>query len=71
LSIAHSATFSGSATTVPLTAHALLHKSPDMHYVQHMLAKNTRSSHHVEHYDTQVPAKSSRGCKQLTVIRYA
>jgi hypothetical protein len=32
----------------------LLHKSPEMHYVEHKLVKNTLPFHHIKHGDTRV-----------------
>jgi hypothetical protein len=47
-----------------LKNNALLHKSPDMHYVKHMLVKNTLPSHHLKHDDTRVPPSCRRAEKQ-------
>jgi hypothetical protein len=44
--------------------YALIHKSPDMHYVKHKLVKNTLPSHHVRHDDTRVPPNCRRAEKQ-------
>jgi hypothetical protein len=35
-------------------ATTLLRKSPGMHYVKHLLVKNTPPSHHVKHDDSLV-----------------
>jgi hypothetical protein len=43
-----------------------LHKSPDMHYVNRKLVKNTLPSHHVKHDDTRVPHNCRRAEKQAT-----
>jgi hypothetical protein len=42
----------------------LLRKSPDMHYVEHKLVKNSLPCHHVKHDDTEVPPKCRRAEKQ-------
>jgi hypothetical protein len=42
----------------------LLHKIPDMHYVEHKLVKSTLPSHHVKHDDTRVPPNCRRADKQ-------
>jgi hypothetical protein len=48
-------------TEIPYT---LLHKSLDMHYVEHKLVKNTLPSHHVKHDDTRVPPNCRKAGKQ-------
>jgi hypothetical protein len=43
----------------------LLHKCPDMHYVEHKLVKNMLPSHHVKHDDgTKARPKCRRAEKQ-------
>jgi hypothetical protein len=38
-------------------------KSPDVHYVEHRLVKNTLPSHYVQHDDTRVPPDCRRAEK--------
>jgi hypothetical protein len=47
-----------------LSLYTLLHKSPDIHYVEHKLVKNTLPSHHGKQDDTRVPPNFRRVEKQ-------
>jgi hypothetical protein len=42
----------------------LLHKSPDVHYVEQKLVKNTLPSHLVKHDGNEIPPRCRRAEKQ-------